>query len=413
MAVWSESAAELWSPRAPLASSRGCAPLWILQSDRTDDNARARAIGLASGLAFQLHHVMPAADAQAVGARGRFDPVLLDPKTSSTLEPPWPDVIVAAGPWPVAVALWIRRQTDERTKVVAVGSPKAGQFDEVALIVSALPDVLPRHRKIIQHDFLPSGASEGLDDEDPAQAPGRDSGRPVTALLVGGDTTSHRLGAAEALRLGTDLAGTAAGGTLIVVTSPGTDRFVGDALRAAVPRSVRFVARTGHARDEAAYRDLLRTADRFVVTGDSVPMLLDVARLGRPLAIYPLARAGGVVRRALQRVHLGLLRKRPKAAARPLRAAVLFLHRKGLLDFPCSIECLHERLIERGLAVRFGDPFPAPSAGFAVDLRRAGMRIRRLVEAVPPPRLGDAQDRASGPIARLNGSPNRLQTFGP
>ena len=42
--------------------------------------------------------------------------------------------------------------------------------------------------------------------------------------------------------------------------------------------------------------------DRFVVTGDSVSMLTEIARLGRPLQIYPLPEAPSTGRGLLRRI---------------------------------------------------------------------------------------------------------------
>ncbi len=88
------------------------------------------------------------------------------------------------------------------------------------------------------------------------------------------------------------------------------------------------------------YLALLGLADRFVVTGDSISMMVEVARLGRPLAIFPLpVRKGPVaaLRQALaQRLHpqagdgdatRGLLRparRRPRPAALRPQAGRLF-----------------------------------------------------------------------------------------
>ena len=84
---------------------------------------------------------------------------------------------------------------------------------------------------------------------------------------------------------------------------------------------------------ENPYLALLGLADRFVVTSDSVTMMVEVARLGRPLAIFelPLVRRPHAGARSLSRARpavrsrgcsddrgaRGAVRRSPSAAPRP------------------------------------------------------------------------------------------------
>src|SRR5262249_1088555 len=111
--------------------------------------------------------------------------------------------------------------------------------------------------------------------------------RPLTALLVGGPEDPFRFDrqiATELLRQAKSLSG---GGTLAIVTSRRTPRDIVESFAAAPPRDTRLYPWTGDQRANP-YAALLGLADRFVVTGDSISMIVEVIRARKPVAIAPL-----------------------------------------------------------------------------------------------------------------------------
>jgi hypothetical protein len=77
------------------------------------------------------------------------------------------------------------------------------------------------------------------------------------------------------------------GGTPSVTTGRRTPPAVAEALGAKLPAKAKFF-RLALEADDNPYRGLLGLADGFVVTGDSISMMVEIARLGRPLAIFDL-----------------------------------------------------------------------------------------------------------------------------
>ena len=69
----------------------------------------------------------------------------IDRDASTALEPPWPDLVIAAGRRTAPVAQWIRAQSRGRTRIVALGR-KAGddaeRFDRV---------VTPSYARLFAH----------------------------------------------------------------------------------------------------------------------------------------------------------------------------------------------------------------------------------------------------------------------
>jgi hypothetical protein len=126
------------------------------------------------------------------------------------------------------------------------------------------------------------------------------------------------------------------------------------------------------------YHGLLGLADRFIVTGDSISMMVEVARLGKPLAIFALPEE----RRALR--WRGMLGRRLAAledggAGPALGGLSDALHRLRIAKYARDLSEIHRRLYARGLAVPLGQPFLAPQARPSDDLARAVERVRALM----------------------------------
>jgi hypothetical protein len=164
-----------------------------------------------------------------------------------------------------------------------------------------------------------------------------------------------------------------------VTTSPRTSDDVIDAIAAALPDDGRLFRWAPGSADNP-YMGLLACADRFIVTGDSVSMQVEVARLGKPLAIYALPAEYGFVER--------LRRRAAEAAygrsARPWLARIIMgLQQLGLVQFPRDVAEIHQLLFEQGLAVPLGEPFAPPGAGADVDLEHVVERIGELASGLP------------------------------
>ncbi len=77
-------------------------------------------------------------------------------------------------------------------------------------------------------------------------------------------------------------------GTAYLVTSRRTPDHVLQLLKGLLPQGSRLY----DWKDKSAenpYKALLGTADGFIVTEDSISMIIEVAKLGKPLAIFPLS----------------------------------------------------------------------------------------------------------------------------
>ncbi|MDJ0607927.1 MAG: ELM1/GtrOC1 family putative glycosyltransferase [Kiloniellales bacterium] len=354
--------------------------VWLVLGDKLGDNAQAEIV--AEHLGWPLERKMLKFKPRFVEGKPRFRPSLhhIDLESSARLEPPWPDLVITAGRRPAMAAVWLRRQSGDRAKVVMVGRPRGGpatfdlvvappQFrvpDDERVVPLALPLMRPDRARI----------EAGREEWSPRFA---DLPRPLTAVLVGGKTRPFRVDAAAmaelvaGVRKATETSAEGPG-TLYFTTSRRTPEPAVRALEAALPANARLHAWRPDA-PENPYAGLLALADRFVVTGDSVSMMVEVARLGRPLAIFaPPVRMAPLADLARA---LGLAGWGPGAPVNADRAAAL----NRLFFSSRDLTAVQRALVERGLAVWLGAPFPTGRSGAPDDLDKVVRRIHGLFGA--------------------------------
>lgn len=324
---------------------------WIVVGEKQGDNAQVRAIGGALGWPVEERRVAMRPEWVRGKPRVRASLEHIDAALSDVLEAPWPDLLITIGRRLSMVALWVREQSGGHTQIVLVGKPRrqARRFD---LIVASAqyrmgrqPNVLRLGLPLMRVDMDAVGAAAKAWRERLAVLP-----RPLTALLVGGPTRPARFDAAVARQLGEKVRAlvSESGGSLYVTTSRRTPAAVAEALTAALPREAMHFHWRPDAPDNP-YLALLGLADRFVVTSDSITMMVEVARLARPLAIFPLPFAHAPFWQRLGRGR--------------------------------DLEAIPRLLVDEGRAVRLGAPFRTPSGAPPDEMPRVVEAIRALFEA--------------------------------
>jgi len=373
------------SAPAAAASPAGEPRVWLVLGDKRGDNGQVEVVAAALGWACERKQL--AMRAPYVVGKPRVRPSLhhIDPERSDALEPPWPDLIVTVGRRPSMAALWIRERSGGQAKIVQIGKP-SGRVEWYDLVIASaeivmppLPNVLTVTLPLMQVDRASIADAGALWEPRLAALP-----RPLVACLIGGPTAPYRYDRAMAERL----AGWAerhmaeTGGTVYFTTSRRTPERLTAALQAALPGGARLFAWTPEA-VENPYRGLLALADGFVVTGDSISMMVEVLKAGKPLAVFPLATgpfgAIDLVRRALVRRLFEPDASGRVAGLRPALGRLLYRLRVAP---PTRDFRNFQRLLQaRGLADRLDRPARPASAGVPDDLPAIVARIKRLVDA--------------------------------
>jgi len=364
-----------------LPARRAAPTVWLLVADKVGDNRQVELIAdrLTERFGWQVDvRRLAFGDRYRTGkpdfcaSRAHVDDAKSDP-----IEPPWPDAVLTIGRRPSMVALWIKARSHGHTRLVIVGRPRRW-LEHFDLIVAAAHHLVPLRENVARLSLPLIAPDRTALERARAQWTPKLAGmpRPIHALFVGGPTKPHVFDAAVADALRTCALDYVRrdGGSLWIATSPRTSSEVADALGRALPPSARLY-RWSAGCDDNPYLGLLACADRFIVTGDSISMLTEVARSGRPLAIYPLPNDSGLVdrtRRAIARTAYH------DAAPEWWMRAVAQLQALGLLTLPREVTQIHQRLLADRRAVCAGEPFLPAGTGVDVDIDRIADRVAAL-----------------------------------
>ncbi len=366
-ATTTRSAASDPSTLTPHPAGGGSPPrVWVLAGQRAGD--RAQMIALAEALGW------PHETKQLMFSRWHYVPNLIigpslmsiDRRRSAALEPPWPDLVISAGKRSVPVAFWIRTQSERQVRLVHFGRPWAPmrRFD---LIVTSPQYGLPERPNLVRSLMPLHGMTRGrLADAAAIWAPRLSHlPRPLTGLLLGGNSPTYRFSEAAAIRLAlaaSDLV-QRSGGSLLVTSS---SRTPGPAIAAIEARLTcpHHIHRWRPHDANNPYPAILALAESFIVTGDSASLLAEACSTGRPVQIFDLPR------------------RFPSRRNRDTRSSTRLsvrLAELGVLMPGRDMSRLHAALIDRGLAVRVGDKVLPPPGNTPDELAYVLGRVRALL----------------------------------
>ena len=357
--------------------------VWLVLGDKAGDNVQARSLAGALPWPFIEKHVVPLP--QWSTKKPKLEPSIdhLDLDRTDPLEGPWPDLVVTVGRVPTRCALWIKHQTRGACRLVVIGKPR-GAIDAFDLVVVASHYVIGPRPNVVQHELPLMFTDEtALEEAKRIWAPRLDAlPRPLVALMLGGGTRGLILDGAAAERIHDEALSEAEnrGGSLFVTTSRRTAPDVVERVRARVRDADRFFAfDVGAKPEDNPYRGLLALADHFVVTLDSLSMLVDVARLGGGLSIAPLDRRASPAEEALIRLRLWR-RLDPRHDPIPTSGfeGRLMMH-LGRPVHARDMSAVPRSLVARGRAGWLGDPWTEPSGAIDDERERIAARVRALL----------------------------------
>lgn len=371
--------------------------VWVLLGKGTGGNAQMRSLADALGWPYETKQLVYNRRAAVPNLFLGASLLGIDRNESSPLEPPWPDVVIAGSRRSAPVARWIKAQSGGRTRLVHLMHTQAplASFD---LVITTPQYCLPPRDNVL-HNVVPLNYVEPRRRAAAARdfaAEVADLPRPFIALLVGGDSSTHRFDIESADRLGRQASAEAraAGGSLLISTSARTPAESAQVLFGAVDcPAYRYAWKPNDERNP--YLAFLGLADRVIVTSDSASLATDACATGKPVRVFDLPRrpksgAKELVRRWGER--RGDTNAPPRTLADRLYDRLVYL---GLLKPARDFARFHQTLRERGLVDAPGDTNEKPPK--LDDMERSVRAIRKLLhEDRAPDRRGAAEETTAG-----------------
>jgi len=369
--------------------------IWLILGNKKGDNGQVETIAdaLQSQLGWHCERKNIQVRERFLFGKPKVGATLyhIDRARSDTLQAPWPDLVITVGRSPANVALWVKQASGGHSRLVLVGKP-SGHMAQFALIITSaetLPAPYPNVLRInmplmaINEPAIAQGAKDWADRFAPLP-------RPLVGIMIGGPTNPFTFNAAVTRQLiaaAEDIV--QVGGTPYFTTSRRTPPTLTARLKQQLPAGARLHD-WNDAQADNPYHGLLALADRFIVTGDSISMMLEVVRLHKPLQILPLPTGllGGLdqARRALARWLY-----RPGDGSRAARwriALARLVFHSHLIRHTRHYPGFHQVLVDLNLATWFGQPEKIPTGRLPDDIPTVIARIQRVLPPLSPPRGG-------------------------
>jgi mitochondrial fission protein ELM1 len=270
--------------------------VWVLAGAHAGDTAQAIALADALGWPYEIKQLQFNSFYRIPNILLQASLRTLSPSARAALSGSVPDLVIAVGRRTAPVARAIRARAPGRVRLVHIGRPRA-PLDWFDLVVTTPQYGLPERANVL-HNPVPltadpaAVAPEVLDRwrSTFAHLP-----RPWIAVLAGGSRAPYLFDAEAARALGrrASALATSRGGSLLVTTSPRTGQEAANALADSLTAPA--YTYLWHPGGDNPYKAILRLADRFVVTGESVSMITEACRSGKPVQVFDVPRDGRTI----------------------------------------------------------------------------------------------------------------------
>ena len=357
--------------------------VWLMMGHKAGDNSQVLALAEAMGWPFEIKHF-------AYRRTELLTNLVCGPtlagvvkSESSDLAPPWPDLIITAGRRNEPAARWIQKQAapEKHVRIVHCGRSWA-KIERFDLIVTTPQYRLPRRPNVL-HNLTPLHRVT----EDRLRASAADWAPrlkhlpgPHLAVVIGGNSGPFTFDHAAAKRLARQASARAKemGASLLVTTSARTPRNKINSFERAldVPAEI---FRWSKEAAENPYFGYLALADEIIVTGDSMSMLTEACATRKPVHIFDLGVGRTAMRQQAPGEILSVVREGRVFEKAHLQA---FIYRLGMRLPPQrmtrDIRIVHKALVDNGMAVWLGDPFPEGTPPGVESVERAVAGVRGL-----------------------------------
>jgi mitochondrial fission protein ELM1 len=366
--------------------------VWLLMGDRAGDNSQVVGLGEALGWRLEEKYFVYTRYEKIVNLPFCAHLLGVVQGQSSTLEGPWPDLVISAGRKNEPIARYIRRMADKPVQLVHMGRPWA-RLETWDLVVTTPQYRLPNDPNVLHNDApLHRVTRERLDvAADSWRKRVAHLPRPLVTVLAGGNSGPYPFDRASGERLAAqaDALAKNLGGSILVTTSARTLEETTDVLFSGI-ESPSILYRWKKDDPDNPFFAFLGLADHVVVTADSVSMMAEACATGKPVYLFDTGEgrtsmkhnpwldgvdesAGDAVRNGKSSA-LGLNRWHLKAHIYRLSM------RHGPQRLTRDIRIVQQLLVDTHRAIWLGDGQPGSDSRPLDDIDRAVTRVRQLFE---------------------------------
>jgi mitochondrial fission protein ELM1 len=381
--------------------------IWVLISQKPGDNNQSIALADVIGLPYVIKRLDWAAEANE--ERPVSDDLLRDTAHAADarrrlgLRAPWPRAVICCGRRAERFAQWIKRQSNERTKIFKIGRAcrSLANYD---LLIATPQFPVPPLRNVVEIGLPPTfGSPQVKPDLSPAVHLGihRAFPKPWFTILLGGEVKQFNP-SAKALKMGArniQEAADRSGGSVLISTSRRTQDKMLSAITGGLTREPYIYRWSPEESQRNPYLMLLRESACIFVTADSISMMMDASHFGAPTFIIELPERFNLQAwwelatfKSLMAAGQWSSRLGAKTGSKHVHLFLNWMHRRGIARFPKDISRLHASLYARGLARPISAFDPSfvplrfePSEGTAVSpqLNEVAARCRALLDVRP------------------------------
>ena len=344
--------------------------LWVLLSEKLGDNNQSIALAKAIGLPYSIIHLNWKAGDDEEHARGS---ALLDRSRGAAehrrelgLHEPWPDAVVFCGRRAERFALWIKRESRNKTKILKIG--RAGKRMATYDLLIATPQFpVPPLPNVVELHFPPTLPSAGANGGASHVTALHEFPKPWFTIFLGGEVKQFLL-CTDTLRSAAakiQAAADALGGTIVVSTSRRTPPEMLAAVESGLTRTPYIYRWSAEHTSANPYSTLLAESKAIFVTADSVSMITDACKSKTATYVIELPRRLNlkqIFRRIGFRAATGMAETLQsvglRAAAEQLSQFQSWMHSRRILRFPKDLSRFYQALYHLGLALPFRDFAP-------------------------------------------------------
>ena len=265
--------------------------IWVFTDDRAGNNAQALGVAESTGFPFEIKQIKYSKSVILPNfVRGASTTGIAE-ETLKQIRPPYPDFVIAAGRRAAPLARFVKKSSENKTKLVQIMFPGLVGLNDFDLVVLPCHDGFTQNRNNVAR-FIGAPnrvTAEKLEAEKKRWEPKfKNFPPPRVALIVGGKTKNKPFTLAHAEQLARQtktLMARVGARSLMVTTSRRTGDLQEEKLRELLPDSACFYSYKDTEK-ENPYFGFLATADYIIVTGDSMSMCSEACATEAPVYVY-------------------------------------------------------------------------------------------------------------------------------